>query len=202
MREATLSVRPGEAVAIMGPSGSGKSTLLCIMGGLLRPDSGDVRVNGVALEGLGPRRLAEMRSRTIGFVFQRFNLLRALSASENVEVSLRLTGCGRRRARAAAERFLASLGLAERARSLPRDLSGGEQQRVAIARALVTSPTLILADEPTANLDSRNGRAVIDMLSAHVRSHRAAAVIVTHDLRVATAVDRQLLMEDGVVKEA
>jgi putative ABC transport system ATP-binding protein len=200
VRDATLAVGAGEVVAVMGPSGSGKSTLLSIMGGLLAPDSGTVVVGGAALGGLSAAASARLRRTRIGFVFQRFNLLRALSAQENVEVGLRLAGAGRAEARERAARALAEVGLSARAGALPRDLSGGEQQRVAVARALAPGPRLLLADEPTGNLDSANGRIVIALVCAHVRRHGAAAVIVTHDARVGAAVDRRLWMEDGFVR--
>jgi putative ABC transport system ATP-binding protein len=199
VKDATLAVRPGEVVAIMGPSGSGKSTLLSIMGGLLTPDGGEVTVAGEPLGPLPPEARARLRRRAIGFVFQKFNLLRALSALENVALGLHLAGVTGAAGRERAARALANVGLAARAHALPRDLSGGEQQRVAVARALAPEPVLILADEPTGSLDSANGRLVVDLLRAHVHAHDAAAVVVTHDHRLRSAVDRVLWMEDGVL---
>jgi len=201
VRDASFVVAPGELVAIVGPSGSGKSTLLAIMGGLLRPDAGHVRLAGTDLYAVGEARRTAIRAAAIGFVFQSFNLLRALSARENVAVSLALHGQGRSAARRSAEAALAEVGLRGRADALPRDLSGGEQQRVAVARALCTNPALILADEPTANLDAANGALVIDILHHHVRRREAAAVVVTHDHRVLPHVDRVLCMEDGAVSQ-
>lgn len=201
VREATLRVFGGELLAVMGPSGSGKSTLLCLMAGLLRPDRGEVAIAGQPLAALSDEGRARLRRYRVGFVFQNFNLLRALSALENVELGLSLTGFSRGETRRRAERQLQEVGLAERSHALPRDLSGGEQQRVALARALVTEPALVFADEPTGNLDAANGRRVMELLRAHVRRFGAAAVVVTHDHRVAQAVDRRLWMEDGVISE-
>jgi putative ABC transport system ATP-binding protein len=201
VRDATLAVEAGETVAIMGPSGSGKSTLLCLMGGLLMPDGGEAVVAGRRLAALSEGARARLRRTTMGFIFQRFNLLKALTAVENVELGLRLAGAAGPAARRAALAALERIGLGARAQALPRDLSGGEQQRVAVARALAPGPRVILADEPTGSLDSANGRQVVDMIRAHARERGAAAVIVTHDHRVAAAVDRRLWMEDGVLRE-
>jgi putative ABC transport system ATP-binding protein len=202
VKRATLSVSPGEVVAIMGPSGSGKSTLLAIMGGLLLPDTGEALIAGRPLQRLSARDLAQLRRLHVGFIFQNFNLLKALTAVENVELSLRLAGMSVTAARGRALRALETMGLGDRALALPRQLSGGEQQRVAVARALAPSPAVILADEPTGSLDSANGRTVIDMICAHVHNSGAAAVIVTHDHRISAAVDRQLWMEDGILGES
>jgi putative ABC transport system ATP-binding protein len=201
VRDATLEVVAGELVAIMGPSGSGKSTLLSIMGGLLRPDGGEVLLLGQPLRAMSDQVLASLRRTRIGFVFQKFNLLKALTAIENVQVAFHLSGMAPAEARTNSMRALEDVGLGARARSLPRDLSGGEQQRVAVARALAAKPALILADEPTGSLDSTNGRLVVDLVQWHVRRYGAAAVIVTHDHRVRAAVDRQLWMEDGALRD-
>jgi putative ABC transport system ATP-binding protein len=201
VRAATFGITPGEVVAIMGPSGSGKSTLLSIMGGLLVPDAGTVVIAGQDLGSLSGGALAGLRRTRLGFIFQKFNLLRALTGRENVEVGLLLAGMAPAAARVRAEEALAEVGLARRAHALPRDLSGGEQQRVAVARALAPAPALVLADEPTGALDSASGRLVIDLICAHVHRRGAAAVIVTHDHRVTAVVDRVLWMEDGVLSE-
>jgi putative ABC transport system ATP-binding protein len=198
--DATLLVLAGEVISIMGPSGSGKSTLLCLLGGLLTPDEGEVELMGNDLGGLSPGARAELRRRHLGFVFQRFNLLKGLTALDNVALALELTGCSAREARERARRGLEEVGLERCAGHLPRDLSGGEQQRVAVVRALAPAPALILADEPTGNLDSANGRAVIELLCAHARDSGAGVVIVTHDPRVGEVVDRRLWMEDGVLQ--
>jgi putative ABC transport system ATP-binding protein len=200
VRSATLRVYPGEVVSVMGPSGSGKSTLLCLIGGLLEPDDGDVEIGGRALRDLPRAEQARLRRAHMGFIFQKFNLLKGLSALENVELGLRLAGATSGEARARAARALEQIGLSPCASRLPRDLSGGEQQRVAVARALAPEPDLVLADEPTGNLDSTNGRAVIDLLCAHAHRAGAAVVVVTHDHRVRDVVDRRLWMEDGVLR--
>jgi putative ABC transport system ATP-binding protein len=201
VRDATITVTAGEVVAIMGPSGSGKTTVLSIMGGLLTPDAGEVTIAGRNLAALsGPAR-ATLRRTQLGFVFQKFNLLRALTALENVQIGLQLAGLAPAAARVRAAEALAEVGLAKRAHALPRDLSGGEQQRVAVARALAPSPAVVLADEPTGALDSASGRLVIDLICTHAHRHGAAAVIVTHDHRVRAAVDRVLWMEDGALSE-
>jgi putative ABC transport system ATP-binding protein len=202
VRDVTLDVFPGEVISIMGPSGSGKSTLLSMMGGMLVPDTGEVAIAGRSLANLRVDDLTRVRRTSIGFVFQNFNLLKALSAVENVEVGLHLSGLPRREVRQQALGGLDEVGLAHCAHRLPRDLSGGEQQRVAIARALAPAPALILADEPTGNLDSANGRAAVDMLRAHAHHRGAGVVVVTHDHRVGGVVDRQLWMEDGVLRES
>jgi putative ABC transport system ATP-binding protein len=195
----TLRVYADQVIAIMGPSGSGKSTLLSIMGGLLKPDTGDVYIDGTSLQAMSETGLARLRRTQIGFIFQKFNLLKALTALENIEIALRLAGLTALETRRRAAQALGEVGLEARADALPRDLSGGEQQRVAVARALAAGPALILADEPTGSLDSANGRVVLDMICSHVHRCRAAAVVVTHDHRVLPFVDRQLWLEDGVL---
>ena len=171
-------------------------------GGLLEPDAGDVRIDGRSLGRLSRAERCALRREQVGFVFQRFNLMRALTAIENVALALDLAGIRTADALRRAGDALAAVGLAHRARALPRDLSGGEQQRVAVARALAPYPGLVLADEPTGNLDSESGRAVIDLVCEHVRRRDAAAVVVTHDHRILDAVDRRLWMQDGHLKEA
>ena len=197
LRGVDLCVAAGEVIAIMGPSGSGKSTLLGLLGGLDRPTSGCIVVNGVDITGMSENRLADVRNREIGFVFQTFNLIPTLTARENVELPIQL---GPRRgvkpARRAAE-LLRLVGLSERAAHRPGQLSGGEQQRVAIARALANDPALLLADEPTGNLDSANGERVIDLL-LDLRAHSGKTiVVVTHDDTIARRCDRILLLQDG-----
>ncbi len=202
VRSVDLRVSPGEVVAIMGPSGSGKSTLLSLIAGLLEPTSGEVFLCGRSLKQLKEKERARLRRRLIGFVFQNFNLLSSLTARENVEVSLHLAGQKGPVAHDEAARALAVLGLGDRLDFLPKQLSGGQQQRVALARALAPSPRLILADEPTGNLDSAAGRAVLEIICTHAHQNGAAAVVVSHDLRVRQMVDRCLWMEDGVISEA
>jgi len=193
-----LQVKPGEIVLIMGPSGSGKTTLLSIAGLLLKPTRGEVRVSGRKINGMSPRQLSELRLRSLGFVFQAYNLLGALTASENVEVVMNMAGKRGKVARQRAERLLTMLGLGGRLNHLPADLSGGEKQRVAIARALANDPPLILADEPTGNLDSKTGQEVMELLCCGLgRDQGRAIVIVTHDHRLRQIADRVMWLEDG-----
>ncbi len=198
LREVDLTVVAGELVAVMGPSGSGKSTLLTIAGTLEQPSSGEVLLDGAGLEGLSGNELARLRRQSIGFVFQDFNLIPALSAVENVALPLELDGVRIKAARAAALEALARLDLAERADRFPDELSGGESQRVAIARAVVGERHLLLADEPTGALDSVNGEAVMRLLRA--ASHDGVAgVVVTHDAHLASWADRVVFLRDGRV---
>jgi len=196
LREVDLSVRGGELVAVMGPSGSGKSTLLTIAGSLEEPTSGEVLVGGVALSGLSRNDRARLRRRSIGYVFQDFNLLAGLTAVENVALPLELDGVGGRAAQATGLEALEELGLADRAARYPDELSGGERQRVAIARAVVGDRHLLLADEPSGALDSVNGEAVMRLLRA--ACHRGVAgVVVTHDAQLASWAERVVFLRDG-----
>jgi putative ABC transport system ATP-binding protein len=198
----SLTVGEGEVVVIIGPSGSGKTTLLSMAGCLLKPTSGRIAVMGTEITSLGERRLPDIRIRHIGFVFQSFNLLAPLSAEENVLIAMNLAGRHGRAARVRARALLDDLGLAHRASRRPDDLSAGERQRVAIARALANQPDVILADEPTANLDSATGHRVMTLLTDAIRRTEARAlVVVTHDSRVLDTADRVLHMEDGRVHE-
>src|SRR5437899_3709707 len=177
----SLSVRRGELVLVMGPSGSGKTTLLTLIGGLLRPTSGIVRVTGLDISSLKERQLTKFRRHYLGFIFQSFNLLESLNARENVEAALNFAGIGGRKARKRATALLTDLGMADRLRARPHTLSGGERQRVSIARALANDPQLILADEPTANLDSRHGHEVVELLHDIARQQQRTIIIVSHD---------------------
>ena len=201
VREVSLSVDPGEIVLIMGPSGSGKTTLLLMLGALLKPTEGEIQLNGEFLNELAENRLPDIRLRRFGFVFQDFNLLSALSVLENVAIAAQLTGMSRRQARAKAETILVDLGLSDRLNFLPEKLSGGEKQRVAVARALVNDPTLILADEPTANLDSKIGQEVMRMLRRIAKEQGRSVIIVSHDPRIKEIADRVLWLEDGQFKD-
>jgi putative ABC transport system ATP-binding protein len=192
-----LRVRRGELVLIMGPSGSGKTTLLTLIGGLLRPTSGAVRVGGQDITALKERQLTKFRRHYLGFVFQSFNLLESLNARENVEAALNFAGIGGRKARRRATELLTDLGMADRLRARPQTLSGGERQRVSIARALANDPQLILADEPTANLDSRHGHEVVELLHDIAKTQRRTIVIVSHDHRIRDVADRVLWLQDG-----
>ena len=196
LREVDLSVGPGTMVAVMGPSGSGKSTLLTIAGSLEEPTSGEVWVGGAALSGMSRNGKARLRRRTVGFVFQNFNLLPGLTAAENVALPLELDGMAARKASAAGLRALDGLGLAGRASRFPDELSGGERQRVAIARAMVGERRLLLADEPSGALDSVNAEEVMRLL--HEACKRGVAVVVvTHDAQLASWADRVVFLRDG-----
>ena len=197
----SLELARGELVLIMGPSGSGKTTLLSMLGGLLRPTSGQIEIAGVELAGLRERDLGHVRARKIGFVFQAFNLLSSLTVEENVLFPAHLAGLAGRDARDRAQRLLTRLRLTERRHALPRTLSGGEKQRVAIARALINDPPLILADEPTGNLDSERGQEVVMILHDLARDEGRGVLIVTHDPRVEVVADRILWIEDGVLRD-
>lgn len=191
-----LTVMPGEFVAVMGPSGSGKSTLLNLAGGLDAPSSGEVLVEGTPLSTLNPKQQAQLRRRSVGYVFQDFNLLPGLTAAENVAFPLELDGWSWRVARKAATQVLEQCGIAELADRRPEDMSGGQAQRVAIARALVGPRRLLLADEPTGALDSETGTAVLELL--RVRADEGAAVVmVTHEARFAGWADRTIYLRDG-----
>lgn len=192
-----LSVQRGEILLIMGPSGAGKTTLLTMIGGLLRPTSGTVRVNGYEITAMRESQLTRVRRHLVGFIFQSFNLLESLNAVENVEVALNLAGRGGREARAKAERILRDLGMGDRLYFKPRALSGGEKQRVSIARALANDPELLLADEPTANLDSKHGHEVVALLRDIAKKQGRTVIIVSHDHRIREVADRVLWLEDG-----
>jgi putative ABC transport system ATP-binding protein len=193
-----LSLADGESVAILGPSGSGKSTLLGLMAGLDKPSSGDVAIDGVSLSRLSEDELALLRRRRVGFVFQSFQLLPNFTALENVLLPLELIDAPDAGERAAS--LLAQVGLSERADHYPGQLSGGEQQRVALARAFAAGPALLLADEPTGNLDGANGQHVLEMLDALRRRHGTSLVLVTHDEAVSRLADRRIHLRDGRIE--
>jgi predicted ABC-type transport system involved in lysophospholipase L1 biosynthesis ATPase subunit len=199
LRGVDVALFPGEVVAVVGRSGSGKSTLLHLAGGLATPDEGDVRLDGVSLSSMNARDRAVARRRRIGFVFQAFHLLPALDVLENVAMPLLLNGESRQRARARAVPLLDAVGLRERTAHLPSELSGGELQRAAIARALAADPALVLADEPTGNLDSATAADVMDLLVTRVREAGLAMLLVTHDPTIAAQADRVLTMVDGAL---
>jgi putative ABC transport system ATP-binding protein len=201
VEDVSLAVSRGELVLIMGPSGSGKTTLLTLMGGLARPTSGSVLIDGEDITAVPESRLVAVRRTMVGFIFQSFNLWESLSVVENVELPLNMAGVRGRGATAAATALLHASGLDHRLRVRPRDLSGGEKQRVSIARALVNRPRLLLADEPTANLDSRHGRDVMQLLLDVARSGDRAVVVVSHDQRIREIADRVLWLEDGRVSD-
>ena len=201
LRGVDLDAHPGELLLLMGPSGSGKTTLLSIMGCILTATSGSVRVAGREVVGLSEKQLPALRLENIGFVFQGFNLFPTLSAGENVELMLDLKGLSKARAKKRGQELLDQVGLGEKYDSLPADLSGGQKQRVAIARALAGDPGIILADEPTAALDSHTGRTVMEMMSDLAHKRGRAVVIVTRDSRVLSFADRIVTIEDGAIAD-
>jgi putative ABC transport system ATP-binding protein len=199
LKGVSLSLSRGEIVALEGPSGSGKTTLLSIMGCILSPSSGDLRFDGKTVETARRAGLPGIRRKSIGFVFQQFNLFPALTALENVEYALNVKGWSGRKAHAEAERVLEAVELGPRKKYLPRDLSGGQKQRVAIARALAGSPPVLLADEPTANLDAQVGMQVLELFRDLAKRENRGLVIVTHDHKVRTVCDRVLRIESGML---
>lgn len=201
LKRVSLDIMPGEFLLLMGPSGSGKTTLLSILGGILTPTAGSVQACGTQVTSLSARQLARFRLGHVGFVFQGFNLFGALTARENVGVALSLKRVPAADARAQALALLGEVGLREKADRVPRDLSAGEKQRVAIARALAGSPPLLMADEPTASLDSENGRLVTGLLRSLAKSRGCAVLTVTHDTRIIDLADRIIHLEDGALQD-
>jgi putative ABC transport system ATP-binding protein len=200
LRGIDLDVRSGELVAVMGPSGSGKSTLMHILAGLDKPTSGTVQIAGTEITGLDDAKLTRLRRQHIGFVFQFFNLLPMLDAEENVVLPLSIAG--EKPERSWLDSLLSQMGLAERRKHRPSELSGGQQQRVAIARSLVTRPTILFADEPTGNLDSKTAGEILELMRASTDAYGQTTVMVTHEARSAAIADRILFLEDGlIVKE-
>jgi putative ABC transport system ATP-binding protein len=193
----SLEVPQGDFLALMGPSGSGKSTLLNLIGGLDRPTSGSIVVGGQPIHQLPDGQLAQWRSRHIGFVFQFYNLLPVLTAERNVEIPLLLTHLSKAQRRKHVDTALGVVGLADRARHFPRQLSGGQEQRVGIARAIVTDPTLLLCDEPTGDLDRKSGDEILDLLQALNREHGKTIIMVTHDPHAAARANRTLHLDKG-----
>jgi putative ABC transport system ATP-binding protein len=200
IRGLEVFVRRGEFVAIMGPSGSGKSTLLHLLGGLERPTAGEIWLDGRRVDGLSQAAWAIMRRRHVGFVFQFFNLISNMTVADNVELPALLSGATSRQARTRRQELLADLGLTAKANAVPARLSGGEQQRVALARALANQPSVLLADEPTGNLDSSNTRDVLRLL-CRVHESGQTIVLVTHDARVGSAADRVVTLFDGMIAD-
>lgn len=200
LRGVSIQIRTGEFVAIMGPSGSGKSTLLTLLGGVETPSTGQVLIEGVDIAALGDDDRTKLRRRRIGFIFQNFNLLPNLSAEENVGLPLELDGVPHKQAAARAREMLEQVELAHRGDHRPAQLSGGEQQRVAIARALAIRPALLLADEPTGNLDTRQAARTIQFLEELVRVHGQTIVMVTHDRTIASSATRLISIRDGEVE--
>jgi putative ABC transport system ATP-binding protein len=200
LRGVSLTIGEGDYVAIVGTSGSGKSTLMHLLGALDRPTSGTLLIDGRDVSTLGPAEMARLRNETIGFVFQSFHLLPRTTARDNVALPLVYRGTSRRERRDRAAAMLERVGLAHRVDHRPNQMSGGEQQRVAIARALITTPSVLLADEPTGNLDSTTGQQVLALLES-LNAEGVAVVLVTHDRDVAARARRQIVMKDGVILE-
>jgi putative ABC transport system ATP-binding protein len=198
LRGVSLTVAPGDYVAIVGASGSGKSTLMHLLGGLDRPTGGSLMIAGRDVASLSPSEMARLRNETVGFVFQSFHLLARTTAQDNVALPLVYRGVGRRERRARAAAMLDRVGLAHRIGHRPNQMSGGEQQRVAIARALITGPSVLLADEPTGNLDTKTGQSVLALLES-LNDDGVAVVLVTHDREVAGRARRQIVMRDGEI---
>lgn len=201
LRAVNLRLEPGAFVAVMGPSGCGKSTLLQLLGGLDRPTTGDVRIEGQALTTLNDDDLTTLRRRRIGFIFQTYNLIPVLSALENAALPLALDGVRPSEAQSRAASWLERVGLGDRQQHRPSQLSGGQQQRVAVARALVTNPALVLADEPTGNLDSRAADAIVQLLRQVADTWGRSVLMVTHDPRMAAYADRIIFLKDGTIVE-
>jgi len=199
LKDVTLTLNAGELTLLMGPSGSGKTTLLSIMGCILTPTDGSVVIAGERADGLSPEVLADLRRRHIGFIFQSYNLFPTLNAMENVRLALDVRGLPYKETVQRAEAALNEVGLSHRLKSYPANMSGGEQQRVAVARAIATAPSLILADEPTAALDSENGHAVMALLSEIAKDESRAVLAVTHDPRTHAYADRIVRIEDGQI---
>lgn len=197
----TFDVAEGEFVAVFGPSGSGKSTLLHVLGGLDRPDEGEVSVDGVSLSTLNDNALAEVRLRKIGFVFQFFNLLPRLTALRNVELPLTLADLSEKESIKKAEDMLKLVGLEDRMNHRPSEMSGGEQQRIAIARALINEPKIVLADEPTGNLDTTTGGEIVQLMKRLNKEKRQTFVVVTHDPTIAETADQILYLKDGMIQK-
>ncbi len=199
LKGVSISLKAGELTLLMGPSGSGKTTLLSILGCILGPTSGNIRVAGTDTANLGPEALADVRRRHIGFVFQSYNLFPTLNAVENVRLALDVRGRRGRLAADQAREALTKVGLSHKFKSYPGNMSGGEQQRVAVARALASAPSLLLADEPTAALDSENGQSVMQLLSEIAKDKSHAVLAVTHDHRTLPYADRIIHIEDGLI---
>ncbi len=200
LRGVSFAVRHGEFISISGPSGSGKSTLLNMIGALDRPSAGKVLIDGTDISKLASKELAIMRNRSIGFVFQDFNLISRMSTAENVELPLSIAGVPLRKRRQRSLELLERFGIANKADKSPRELSGGQRQRVAVARALSADPSIVLADEPTGNLDSENAKLTMDFLEKLSTEFGKTLVIITHDMSVASRAERVVMMRDGMVE--
>ena len=199
LKNANISINEGEFVAVVGPSGSGKSTLLHLLGGVDKPTSGKVFVDNIDIYSLNEKQLAIFRRRKVGFVFQFYNLIPVLTAEENILLPILLDN--RKPDKAYIEELLDLLGLQDRRNHLPSELSGGQQQRVSIARALAYKPSIILADEPTGNLDRKNSREILDLLKISVKRYNQTLLVITHDIDIASQADRVITIEDGIISK-
>jgi len=201
IKDISLKVKKGEVILILGPSGSGKTTLLSMIGCILTPDRGEIVIDGENIKNMSEKELSRIRREKIGFVFQGFNLLKSLTARENVEVNLNLIGIRGKTAREKSIRILIELGLEDRVDFYPDDLSIGEKQRVSIARAIINNTKIILADEPTGSLDLKNGQKIAKILKRLAKEYKIPVIIVTHDNRIEDIADRILYLEDGMIKD-
>ena len=202
VEDVDLRIEPGTLTLLLGPSGSGKTTLLTLMAGLVAPSSGSVAIEGQRIDQIPLASLQRLRARRIGFVFQTFNLIDALTARENVALTLRFAGAGRRESLRRAQEILREIGIGHLGDQFTSELSQGEKQRVAFARAIANTPVLLLADEPTASLDSEHGLAIIDLLHRYARTSMAGVVVATHDLRITDRADRIVRLKDGRIEAA
>lgn len=199
LKDINLSIKEGEFVAIVGASGSGKSTLLHLLGGVDRPTSGKVYVDGVDIYSLSEEQLAIFRRRSVGFIFQFYNLVPVLTAKENMQLPMLLDQ--KKVNREHFNELIGILGLQDRLNHLPNQLSGGQQQRVSIGRALAYNPSIVLADEPTGNLDSKNGKEIVDLLKISIKKYNQTLILITHDLDIASQADRIIIIEDGMIQK-
>lgn len=202
LKDISLAINSGEFVALVGPSGSGKSTLLSIIGALLSPTDGNIILDDQPIHSMSKKQLNRIRSKKIGFIFQASNLVPYLTVQEQLELMAKISKMDKKVADIRVDSLIKDLGLEKRRKHYPKELSGGERQRVAIARAFINDPSIILADEPTASLDSKRGRQVVEMISMEVKSRKKAAIMVTHDERMLDLCDRVYHMEDGVLLES
>lgn len=200
LRGISFNVEPGEFLTIFGPSGSGKSTLLHLVGGLDKPDAGEILIDGISLQRMQDKELAGLRLHKIGFVFQFFNLLPRLTATQNVELPLMLAGASEKEAHRKASEMLTTIGLETRTNHRPSELSGGEQQRVAIARALINNPKIVLADEPTGNLDTKTGWEIVQIMRNLNQKKDQTFIVITHDPTIADSADRVINLKDGLIE--
>jgi putative ABC transport system ATP-binding protein len=201
LNDISFTIKKGEFISIVGPSGSGKSTLLNIIGALDKPTSGEIIINGFNIVSLNESEIAQMRNNLIGYIFQSFNLINRTSVQKNIEIPAIIMGMNRNVRRHRSQRLLGLLGIMDKGEYKPMNLSGGQQQRVAIARALINNPTIILADEPTGNLDTKTGKEVFDLLKMLTRKYKKTIVMVTHNIELALETDKTIFIRDGKIEK-